>query len=1121
MLVPHTDIVEGPQPMEVSQIEPANTNENQQVEEPQSMKFTWTIENFSRLNTKKHYSDIFVVGGYKWRILIFPKGNNVDHLSMYLDVADSSALPYGWSRYAQFSLAVVNQVHHKYSIRKDTQHQFNARESDWGFTPFMPLSDLYDPSKGYIVNDTVVVEAEVVVRKILDYWSYDSKKETGFVGLKNQGATCYMNSLLQTLYHIPYFRKAVYHMPTTENDMPIGSIPLALQSLFYKLQYNDTSVATKELTKSFGWDTYDSFMQHDVQELNRVLCEKLEDKMKGTVVEGTIQKLFEGHHMNYIECINVDYKSTRKESFYDLQLDVKGCRDVYASFDKYVEVERLEGDNKYHAEEHGLQDAKKGVLFIDFPPVLQLQLKRFEYDFMRDTMVKINDRYEFPLQLDLDREDRKYLSPDADTSVRNLYTLHSVLVHSGGVHGGHYYAFIRPTLSDQWYKFDDERVTKEEMKRALEEQYGGEEELPQTNPGFNNTPFKFTKYSNAYMLVYIRESDKDKIICNVDEKDIAEHLKIRLKKEQEEEDDKRRYKAQAHLYTIIKVARDEDLLEQIGKDIYFDLVDHDKVRSFRIQKQTPFNDFKVGQLRDMSNKAHNAELKLFLEVGRGPDLRPIPPPDKTREDIMLFFKLYDPEKGELRYVGRLLVKLSGKPIEYITKLNQMAGFAPDEEIELYEEIKFEPCVMCEHLDKRCSFRLSQIEDGDIICFQKSLPIASEEACQYPDVPSFLEYVHNRQVPLVCGDLLNILLVFLRFMFTDLFWEADKCLYYTLCPSCEALEVHHLHPGQRYILMMMLWKEWLTKLAWMIHPNQAHISQLLLSTPKPQPIKYRGVETLSEMLIHYNQTSDILYYEVLDIPLPELQGLKNLKVAFHHATKDEVVQNLYLLFPVVIHNIRLPKQSTVGDVIDELKTKVELSHPNAELRLLESSITDLQDLSTSEKIENINDQYWTLRAEEASFPFSILLKSNFFIMKIPVPEEEKNLGPNNRLIHVYHFSKETARTRCGSLHLCHWVNQSIYKTLTLCSNVFREEMFMGLGSNTGLEHSDTSPRRTYVNQVWCFVAGDVPYFRMRVSLRLRMVDGWAVPKPTNATCFGLFQPSDPVVDLGLLSLVADL
>lgn len=54
------------------------------------------------------------------RVLIFPKGNNVDHLSMYLDVADSSSLPYAWSRYAQFSLAVVNQIHHKYSVRKGT-----------------------------------------------------------------------------------------------------------------------------------------------------------------------------------------------------------------------------------------------------------------------------------------------------------------------------------------------------------------------------------------------------------------------------------------------------------------------------------------------------------------------------------------------------------------------------------------------------------------------------------------------------------------------------------------------------------------------------------------------------------------------------------------------------------------------------------------------------------------------------------------------------------------------------------------------------------------------------------------------------------------------------------------
>ncbi|KAJ0084074.1 hypothetical protein Patl1_30179 [Pistacia atlantica] len=80
--------------------------------------------------------------------------------------------------------------------------------------------------------------------------------------------------------------------------------------------------------------------------------------------------------------------------------------------------------------------------------------------------------------------------------------------------------------------------------------------------------------------------------------------------------------------------------------------------------------FWVGQLRETSNKVHNAELKLFLEVERGLDLRPIAPPGKTKEDILLFFKLYDPEKEQLCYVGRLFVKSTGNPMEYLAKLEK-------------------------------------------------------------------------------------------------------------------------------------------------------------------------------------------------------------------------------------------------------------------------------------------------------------------------------------------------------------------------------------------------------------------------------------------------------------------
>ena len=91
----------------------------------------------------------------------------------------------------------------------------------------------------------------------------------------------------------------------------------------------------------------------------------------------------------------VDCKSQRDETFWDLSINVKGCKTLTDSFAQYVEEEILDGDNKYRAEGHGLQAAKKGTRFIAFPPVLQLQLKRFQYEVMSDRMVKINDRFEF------------------------------------------------------------------------------------------------------------------------------------------------------------------------------------------------------------------------------------------------------------------------------------------------------------------------------------------------------------------------------------------------------------------------------------------------------------------------------------------------------------------------------------------------------------------------------------------------------------------------------------------------------------------------------------------------------------------------------------------------------
>jgi ubiquitin C-terminal hydrolase len=77
--------------------------------------------------------------------------------------------------------------------------------------------------------------------------------------------------------------------------------------------------------------------------------------LQGTKVEGVINKLFEGRILKFIECLNVDYKSTKRDDYMDIFLDVKGCKNVYESFDRLTAEERLEGDNQYNAEGHGMQ----------------------------------------------------------------------------------------------------------------------------------------------------------------------------------------------------------------------------------------------------------------------------------------------------------------------------------------------------------------------------------------------------------------------------------------------------------------------------------------------------------------------------------------------------------------------------------------------------------------------------------------------------------------------------------------------------------------------------------------------------------------------------------------------
>jgi len=734
--------------------------------------YTWTIPEWSTaLDREKLYSKTFEVGGCKWKLLLFPKGvtrNNIVSVFLYSVNANDENCPKNWYACSHFGLALANPKDKKIFIKKEAHHRFTNKENDWGFQQFIKTNDLYKArgaaGKSLIEDDTLSVIAYIRVIKdttgVLwyDFSEWDSKKRTGYVGLKNQGATCYMNSLLQSLYFINLYRKATFEIPT-EKEQPCNSVPLALQRVFYNLQHSNSSVDTRELTNSFGWDTVESFMQHDIQEFNRVLQDNLEDKMKKTKAEGAISSLFKGKMKSYIKCIDVDYTSSRVEDYYDIQLNVKGCKDVIQSFDEYIDVETLEGENKYMAEGYGLQDAKKGVIFQSFPPVLQLHLKRFEYDFEHDEMVKNNDRFEYPEIINLSKYLENYNNKDLP---ENDYILYGVLVHSGDINSGHYCAFIRPKNNDKWYKFDDDNVFPVSTYEVFEENFGGKS-IYKSNLNISN------RYTNAYMLIYIRKSEIDTILAPFSEDDIPKHIGEQISKEQEELKKRKEEIENERKSLIIHILTDEIISQYKGFDLcninqhYLPLT---SVPNIQILKTATYKEF-INQVQ-LKYKYHKEDFRLWEMTYRpnetfrinkivkcqdeykkmeeifksnnenyyGPIIKylymeiadpnviksynePFLPMELYPNQCLVFLKYFDINEKKLIKIQKFTIEDIEKPlIHYVPLFNEIADLPVNTPLNIYEETY---PTMIDLLNQNHSLKKLEIVDGDILCFEKRLP----------------------------------------------------------------------------------------------------------------------------------------------------------------------------------------------------------------------------------------------------------------------------------------------------------------------------------------------------------------------------------------------------------------
>ncbi|RVE73915.1 hypothetical protein OJAV_G00036080 [Oryzias javanicus] len=364
----------------------------------------------------------------------------------------------------------------------------------------------------------------------------ESRSVSGFVGLKNGGATCYMNAVFQQLYMQPGLPEAVLSIED-DTDQPEESVFYQVQSLFghlmeSKLQY----YVPENFWKIFKMWNRELYVreQQDAYEFFTSLVDQLDEHLKKIGREQIFKNTFQGIFSDQKICKDCPHRYEREETFMALNLGVTSCQSLEISLDQFVRGEVLEGSNAYYCEKcKEKRTTVKRTCIKSLPSVLCIHLMRFGFDWESGRSIKYDEQIRFPWVLNMEpytvsgmaRQDcggeggegrgdgASGGSPRKKVTISENYELVGVVVHSGQAHAGHYYSFIkdrRGSSRGRWYKFNDNMVEEFDMNdETLEYECFGGEYRPKVYDQSNPYPDVRRRYWNAYMLFYQKISDQN------------------------------------------------------------------------------------------------------------------------------------------------------------------------------------------------------------------------------------------------------------------------------------------------------------------------------------------------------------------------------------------------------------------------------------------------------------------------------------------------------------------------------------------------------------------------------------------------------------------------------------